>query len=167
MSFLSPKPKPVCFKIDGLWPKHNSDRSSGKRSRVLLDSAAAIFSVRLTDSPNGAELTVGSGVLWSGLLFRRCGGHSESYSHGILLVMFWLAEAALESDWHPQTFCLEAFKSDHYVGHVMWCCTGPCKRKVLLFKLQVLKDRPVQFICYFFFLQKSNSRHYFSVIQIF
>ena len=44
VSFVSPKPKPVYF---------NSDRSSGKRSRVLLDSAAAILSGRL---PEGRSL---------------------------------------------------------------------------------------------------------------
>ena len=43
--------------------KHNSDRCSGKRSRVFLDSAAAIFSLA-----RGTELTAGSGALWSGLL---------------------------------------------------------------------------------------------------
>ena len=41
-----------------------------------MDSAAAIFSGRLPDSPKRAELTAGSGALWSGLLLKGLKGFS-------------------------------------------------------------------------------------------
>ena len=48
-------------------PKHDSDRSSGKRSRVLLHSAAAIFSGCLPDTQKGAKLTLRCGVVYSAI----------------------------------------------------------------------------------------------------
>ena len=62
----------LCLKrplwVSFLSPKHDSNRSFGKRLRVLSDLAAAIFSGHLPDSPKGVELMTGSGALWSGLL---------------------------------------------------------------------------------------------------
>ena len=64
MSFLSPKPKPVYFKIDGLWPNTTA--------RGLLARDQEYCSHLFGSLARGAELTAGSGALWSGLLVPCC-----------------------------------------------------------------------------------------------
>ena len=80
--------------VSFLSPKHASDRSSGKRSRVLRMRMQPPFPCRLPDLLKGAAVTAGSGGLWNGLLLRY-GPSSpfvsfEAYlwSHGCCTLVF-------------------------------------------------------------------------------
>ena len=59
--------------------KHNNDRSSGKRSGVLLDSAAAIFSGRLPEGRSLRLEAVRCGVVYY-QVFRKASEHSATMS---------------------------------------------------------------------------------------